>query len=89
MHLLCQFQALPHPCMMHVLMPSTTLLPPRTQPNQQVRKFAYEQYAATGLNMHPGFSPVEVKKQANGKLTCVVQDKDGNKVEITDNDQVS
>jgi hypothetical protein len=54
----------------------------------QVRKFAFEQYAASGLNMHPGFSPVEVRKQENGKLTCVMADKDGNKVEITDNDQV-
>jgi hypothetical protein len=54
----------------------------------QVRKFAYEQYAATGLTMHPLHTPVEVKKQANGKLTIVIADKDGNKTEITDNDQV-
>jgi len=54
----------------------------------QVRKFAYEQYAAAGLTMHPGYSPVEVIKQENGKLTCVVADKEGNKVEIKDNDQV-
>jgi hypothetical protein len=54
----------------------------------QVRKFAFEQYAATGLTMHPLHTPVEVKKQANGKLTIVIADKDGNKTEITDNDQV-
>jgi hypothetical protein len=54
----------------------------------QVRNFAYEQYAATGLTMHPLHTPVEVKKQANGKLTIVIADKDGNKTEITDNDQV-
>lgn len=53
-----------------------------------MRKFAFEQYAATGLTMHPGHVPVEVRKQDNGKLTCVVADKDGNKLEITDNDQV-
>jgi hypothetical protein len=54
----------------------------------QVRKFAFEQYAASGLAMHPGFSPVAVVKQANGLLTCVLADKDGNKMEITDNDHV-
>lgn len=56
--------------------------------DEEVRKFAYEQYAAAGLTMHPGYSPVEVIKQENGKLTCVVADKEGNKVEIKDNDQV-
>lgn len=54
----------------------------------QVRKFANEQYAATGLTMHPLHTPVEVKKQDNGKLTIVIADKEGNKTEITDNDQV-
>jgi glutathione reductase (NADPH) len=54
----------------------------------QVRKFANEQYAATGLTMHANHTPVEVRKQEDGKLTIVVQDKEGNKTEITDNDQV-
>lgn len=53
-----------------------------------MRKFAYEQYAATGLTMHPLHTPVEVKKQDNGKLTIVIADKEGNKTEIKDNDQV-
>lgn len=55
----------------------------------QVRKFAFEQYAAAGLTMHAGHTPVEVRKQPNGLLTCVVADKDGNQTEITDNDHVS
>jgi hypothetical protein len=59
-----------------------------THTHVQVRKFAFEQYAAAGLTMHPGYSPVEVRKQDNGLLTCVVADKDGNKMEIADNDQV-
>lgn len=54
----------------------------------QVRKFANEQYTATGLTMHANNTPVEVRKQENGKLTIVIQDKEGNKTEITDNDQV-
>lgn len=39
--------------------------------------------------MHPGFSPVEVRKQDNGLLTLVLADKDGNKKELPDNDHVS
>lgn len=54
----------------------------------QVRKFAAEQFAATGLTMHANHTPVEVRKQENGKLTIVIQDKEGNKTEIKDNDQV-
>eukprot|EP00879_Flechtneria_rotunda_P010804 GHRR01011290.1.p2 GENE.GHRR01011290.1~~GHRR01011290.1.p2 ORF type:complete len:486 (+),score=152.98 GHRR01011290.1:177-1634(+) len=56
--------------------------------DEEVRKFAFEQYQAAGLNMHPGYSPVEVKKQENGLLTCVVEDKQGSRLEITDNDYV-
>lgn len=55
----------------------------------QVRKFAFEQYGTAGLKMHPGYSPVEVKKQGDGRLTIVVADKDGNQLEIADNDHVS
>ncbi|WIA30313.1 hypothetical protein OEZ86_000401 [Tetradesmus obliquus] len=56
--------------------------------DEEVRKFAFEQYAAAGLTMHAGHTPVEVRKQPNGLLTCVVADKDGNQTEITDNDHV-
>jgi hypothetical protein len=55
----------------------------------QVRQFAFDQYAASGLTMHAGYSPVEVKRQENGLLTCVVADKEGNTLEIADNDHVS
>lgn len=47
-----------------------------------------EQYAQTGLRLHPQCSPVEVKKQGNGKLTVVIKHADGKVEEIADNDQV-
>lgn len=53
-----------------------------------MRKFAAEQYAATGLSLHPGLVPTEVTKQPDGRLTVVFKDADGNKVEMQDNDQV-
>ncbi|KAF6238213.1 hypothetical protein COO60DRAFT_1653034, partial [Scenedesmus sp. NREL 46B-D3] len=56
--------------------------------DEEVRKFAFEQYDVAGLAMHAGHVPVEVRRQPNGLLTCVVADKDGNQTEITDNDQV-
>jgi hypothetical protein len=43
---------------------------------------------ATGLQLHSGESPVEVKRQPDGRLTVVMEDKAGNKKEIKDNDQV-
>lgn len=54
----------------------------------QVRQFANDQYVAAGLNLHAGCSPVEVRKQANGKLTLVLKHTDGTIQELTDNDQV-
>uniref|UniRef100_A0A7S0WML1 Glutathione-disulfide reductase n=1 Tax=Chlamydomonas leiostraca TaxID=1034604 RepID=A0A7S0WML1_9CHLO len=51
-------------------------------------KFATEQYAQSGLNLHPGFKPQEIRKQPNGKLTVVFTDKEGKSVEVADNDQV-
>eukprot|EP00878_Enallax_costatus_P019416 GHUV01020486.1.p1 GENE.GHUV01020486.1~~GHUV01020486.1.p1 ORF type:complete len:362 (+),score=107.11 GHUV01020486.1:197-1282(+) len=56
--------------------------------DEEVRKFAFEQYGTAGLQMHPGCVPVEVKKQEDGRLTIVIADKDGNQIEIKDNDQV-
>jgi hypothetical protein len=38
--------------------------------------------------MHPGYTPVEVVKQPDGRLTCIIANKDGSQVEIKDNDQV-
>lgn len=55
----------------------------------QVRRFVSDQYALTGLTMHPGHVPVEVTQQPDGLLTIVTADKDGNKQEIKDNDYVS
>lgn len=54
----------------------------------QVRKFVNDQYVEAGLNLHACWSPVEVKKQADGKLTLVVKHKDGTTKELPDNDQV-
>lgn len=54
----------------------------------ECRKFMAEQFAQTGLNMHPKCNPVEVKKQPNGKLTVVIKKADGSTAEIADNDQV-
>lgn len=56
--------------------------------DEEVRKFAAEQYTAAGLNLHPGMSPVSVSKQANGKLSLVVEAKDGQRTTLTDLDQV-
>lgn len=53
-----------------------------------MREFVTEQYKATNLQLHPGYSPLEVRKQDNGLLTILLADKEGNKCEITDNDQV-
>ena len=39
--------------------------------------------------MHPGYVPVEVKQQEDGRLILIIADKDGNQIEIKDNDQVS
>jgi NADPH-dependent glutamate synthase beta subunit-like oxidoreductase len=61
----------------------------KTTTNTQVRAFAAEQYRATGLNLHPGLSPVEVRKQPDGRLTVVLASADGKeRLEIADNDQV-
>eukprot|EP00877_Chromochloris_zofingiensis_P011984 jgi/Chrzof1/7039/Cz02g08150.t1 len=56
--------------------------------DEEVREFVTEQYKATNLQLHPGYSPLEVRKQDNGLLTILLADKEGNKCEITDNDQV-
>lgn len=56
--------------------------------DEELRRFAYDQYAATGLAMHPGFSPVEVRKQPDGRLTAVLADKEGKTIEVADNDKV-
>nr|QBY35585.1 glutathione reductase 1 [Dunaliella salina] len=56
--------------------------------DEEVRKFTTDQYAASGLQMHPYMTPAEVKKQPDGKLTVVMTAKDGSKVEIADNDHV-
>ncbi len=45
--------------------------PPPFHPNPpQVRKFAAEQYTASGLNLHPGVTPVSVTKQV-GACVCM------------------
>jgi len=42
--------------------------------DEEVRRFAADQYAATGLNLHSECTPVEVKKDATtGKLTLVIK----------------
>ncbi|KAJ9510900.1 hypothetical protein QJQ45_027689 [Haematococcus lacustris] len=56
--------------------------------DEEVRKFVTEQYQQAGLQLHPGLSPIEVRKQADGRLTVVFSAKDGGSYEITDNDQV-
>lgn len=79
--------------------PPTPALPPSPPPLSslapfppvapfQVRKFATDQYAATGINLHPGLSPAEVVKQPDGRLTVVLQDKAGARTEVKDCDQV-
>ena len=54
----------------------------------QCRKFLGEQYAQTGLRLHPQCVPVEVKQQPDGRLTVVIKHADGKVEEIADNDQV-
>jgi len=52
------------------------------------RKFLAEQYETSGLHLHPECTPVEVKKQDDGKLTIVIKRKDDSTFEIADNDAV-
>jgi glutathione reductase (NADPH) len=58
--------------------------------DEEVRRFAAEQYAATGLNLHSECTPVEVRKDSStGKLTLVVKHTpSGEKREISGLDQV-
>ncbi|PNW78971.1 hypothetical protein CHLRE_09g396252v5 [Chlamydomonas reinhardtii] len=56
--------------------------------DEEVRKFAAEQYAAAGLHLHAGCNPVSVSKQPNGKLSLVVKGPDGATSTLTDLDQV-
>jgi hypothetical protein len=53
-----------------------------------VRRFLAEQFQQSGLELHPECNPVEVLKQPNGKLTCVIKCADGSTQQITDNDAV-
>eukprot|EP00798_Chlamydomonas_sp_ICE-L_P027078 gene27078-2310_t len=52
------------------------------------RSFLAEQYNQAGMKLHPETTPVEVTKQADGKLTLVIKDKDGNNTPLTDIDVV-
>lgn len=67
---------------LHVPVPA----PPSFSP--QVRKFATEQYATTGLHLHPHTNPLEVRKAGDGTLTVVLKGKDGQTSELTGADQV-
>lgn len=71
----------PPPEPLHALSPSSSASP-------QVRKFATEQYATTGLHLHPHTNPVEVRKAGDGTLTVVLKGKDGQTSELTGADQV-
>ena len=53
-----------------------------------MRKFATEQYAATGLNLHAGLKPVEVTRQPDGRLAVTLAGEGGERVVLRDNDQV-
>jgi hypothetical protein len=54
-----------------------------------VRQFATDQYKATGINLHSQVTPKAIVKQPDGRLTVVLEDGEGNTVEIADNDQAS
>ncbi|MEW5316598.1 MAG: hypothetical protein WDW38_007962 [Sanguina aurantia] len=56
--------------------------------DEEVRKFATDQYKQAGLNLHPGCNPVEVRKQPDGRLTAVIKQKDGSTIDFGDNDYV-
>ncbi len=61
---------------------------PPAFPLPQVRTFMTEQFAQSGLQLHSECNPVEVKKQADGRLTCVIKRADGSTEEIKDSDAV-
>ncbi|GBF98807.1 glutathione chloroplastic [Raphidocelis subcapitata] len=56
--------------------------------DEEVRKFATEQYAATGLNLHAGLKPAEVTRQPDGRFAVTLVGEDGSRTVIKDNDQV-
>lgn len=56
--------------------------------DEEVRKFITQQFVTTGLQLHAESNPVEVKKQADGRLTVVVRSADGTLTELADNDAV-
>lgn len=57
--------------------------------DEEARSFAAEQYAATGLSLHAEHSPVEVRAQADGRLTLVVEHtRTKERREVRDLDQV-
>ena len=57
--------------------------------DEEVRAFAAEQYAATGLALHAGKNPVAVEKRGDGKLAVVLRDAaTGETSEIAGNDAV-
>ncbi|KXZ48583.1 hypothetical protein GPECTOR_26g486 [Gonium pectorale] len=56
--------------------------------DEEVRKFAAEQYAAAGLHLHPGVTPQSVARQPDGKLSLTVAHADGSTETLTGLDQV-
>lgn len=57
--------------------------------DEEARRFAADQYAATGLGLHSECTPQEVIKQPNGKLTLIIKHgPTGETRELRDLDQV-
>ncbi|CAL8466053.1 g5589 [Coccomyxa elongata] len=56
--------------------------------DEEVRNFVAEQYGVHGLNLHPAASPVEIRKDADGKLTLVAESKKDGKIVLEGLDHV-
>ncbi|GLI70632.1 hypothetical protein VaNZ11_015567 [Volvox africanus] len=56
--------------------------------DEEVRKFAAEQYTAAGLTLHSEVTPQSVSQQIDGRLSLVVAHKDGSSEVLADLDQV-
>ncbi|GLC35158.1 hypothetical protein PLESTB_000560700 [Pleodorina starrii] len=56
--------------------------------DEEVRKFATDQYVASGLHLHPRMTPQSVSRQLDGRLSLTLGHADGTTEVLTDLDQV-
>jgi len=56
--------------------------------DEEVRTFIAGQFAEEGLNLHPGYTPKEIKRSDNAKLDLIAESKSGDLMNISGADQI-